>query len=355
MKAQIRGLFLKKGWYYYRGPQVDGVRPRAQALRTKDFSRAVELVTELRQRQHQEATREPMKDLVEAFLAAKLRGGEHRSATTTDTARPGLRRFLATFKGAPSAIDAAAIERWKESMLAEGLSTATVSGYLRYTQSFFSWLKKRGQILANPFDRVTFPKGLPTRRDLVCTKAQRDHLIRHCPDADLQAVLFLGFHAGLRRQEILNLRREWLVCDDRGVPTHIRVQNERAESHRAAFSVKDAEAKIIPLSTPLATFLVLEYGTYRRPYLVAPQYRPGRNKYRWDWKHAWRTYMRSQGMEWVTPHVMRHTFVSLLLSGDPAKRPSLLHLSRWTGTGIDVLQRTYAHLLDDPELINAAN
>ena len=65
--------------------------------------------------------------------------------------------------------------------------------------------------------------------------------------------------------------------------------------------------------------------------------------------------MKAQGLPWVTPHVMRHTFVSLLLSADSAHRPSLLHIARWTGTSESVLMRTYAHLFDDPRLINAAS
>jgi hypothetical protein len=36
------------------------------------------------------------------------------------------------------------------------------------------------------------------------------------------------------------------------------------------------------------------------------------------------------------------------------RRPSLLHIARWTGTGEAVLMRTYAHLVDDRGLIDAA-
>lgn len=356
IKGKVTGLYLKKSWYYYRPAQRQGVRPPAMALRTRDFAEAVRLVAEIQKRDHLEATREPMRDLAENWLVLKRRSGEHRSEATTRTARPALRRFFKDHAGSSaSLIDAATIERWKGRMLADGLSTATIAGYMRYVQSFFSWLVERGQVAANPFDRVSFPKSIPTRRELVCTREQRDRLIRECPDPDLKAVLFFGFHAGLRRQEILNLRREWFIRDSRGIPTHVRVQNERSDGERVAFAVKDAEAKVIPLTERLALFLVLEYGTHRKPYLIAPQYRPGVHSYRWDWKRSWRTYMKSKGLPWVTPHVMRHTFVSLLLSADAAHRPSLLHIARWTGTSESVLMRTYAHLFDDPRLINAAS
>lgn len=354
MKARISGLYLKKDWYYYRGPQREGVRPAAIALRTRDLSEALRLIGEITSRDYLEATREPMATLVEQFLTAKRRSGAHRSDTTTRTARTALRRFLKGFPVAATAVEAQAVDRWRGDLLDEGLSTATIAGYLRYAQSFFSWLVDRGKVVQNPFDRVTFPKSLPTKRDLICTRAERDRLTAWCLHPDLKAALMLGFHAGMRRNEILQMRPHWILRDAHGWPRHIRIQNEAAGESLPGFVVKDGDIKVVPVSTRLAKFLVFEH---RWPagadFVVADQYRPGKNKYRWDWKRSWRRHVRACGLPRVSPHVMRHTFVSLLLSGDPARRPSLLHISRWTGTSVEVLMRTYAHLVDDPGLIDA--
>ena len=355
MKATIPGLYLKKGYYYFRGPQVEGVRPSAVALRTQDLGEALDLIADMRQQAMIAATKSPMDELVKAWLDAKAASHDHSSAQTTRTARPALRRFLGGFRCRAAEVSPDGIEKWKRGLLNEGLSPATVAGYMRYAQSFFSWLVERGQVVRNPFSLVTFPRSLPTKRDVVCSKSERDRQIANCTDADPKAMLFFGFHAGLRRQEILNLRREWLVCDAAGVPRHLRIQNERADEGRADFAVKDRETKVVQLSDPLIAFLVGEYGMQREPYLIAPQFVPGRHEYRWDFKRRFSTYVKRQGLPWVTPHVMRHTFVSLLLSAPPDRRPSLLHISRWTGTGEAVLRRTYAHLFDDPGLINAAN
>lgn len=354
MRARIPGLYLKKEWYYYRGPQREGVRPAAIALRTRDLAEALRLVGEINSREYLKATREPMAALVEHWLTAKRRSGAHRSETTTRTARTALNRFLTAFPIAATAVEPKAVDRWKGDLLDEGLSTATIAGYLRYAQSFFAWLVQRGKVIQNPFDRVSFPKSLPTKRELVCTRAERDRLTAWCLHPDLKAALMLGFHAGLRRNEILQMRPHWILRDEHGWPRHIRIQNEAARADLPAFTVKDGDKKIVPISTRLAKFLVFEH---RIPpgadFVVGNQYRPGAAEYRWDWKRPWRRHVRACGLPWVSPHVMRHTFVSLLLSGNPARRPSLLHISRWTGTGVEVLMRTYAHLVDDPGLIDA--
>ena len=355
MKAHIPGLYLKKDRYYFRGAQVDGVRPPAVALRTGDLGEALKLIREIQSREHLQTTREPMASLVELWLTTKRRSNAHRSEITTATARTGLRRFLKAFPITAPSVTAKALNRWKGDLLMEGLSPATVSGYMRYSQSFFAWLVETGKIVRNPFDGVSFPKSLPTKRELICSRAERDRLVAWCLDPDLRAVLMFGFHAGLRRNEILQMRPHWILRDAHGWPRHIRVQNEAPRDGLPGFTVKDGEAKVVPISTRLAKFLVF---SHRIPdgadFVVADQYRPGKNKYRWDWKRAWSSHVRACGLPWVSPHVMRHTFISLLLSGDPMRRPSLLHIARWTGTGEAVLMRTYAHLVDDRGLIDAA-
>ena len=51
--------------------------------------------------------------------------------------------------------------------------------------------------------------------------------------------------------------------------------------------------------------------------------------------------MAAQKCVWVTPHVMRHTFASLLASRDG----SIYKIAKWLGDGVEVTQKHYAHLL----------
>lgn len=355
----VRGLYLKHGRYVYQPPQVRGVRPPRVHLRTSDLGEALQLMQDIKDRGTVAAKAAPTASLAEEFRRAKQASGEHRSGYTTRASASALRRLGAHLGSTPpQAVGAVEILAWRNAMLSEELSRASVASYMRAAQSFFTWLEESGRIARSPFGDLpkrAFPQSIPTRRDQYCTKDQRDRLIAECQDPDLKAVLFLGFHAGLRRAEILAVRPHWIATGPDGAPTHIRVQNEAGADGTQPFSVKDGQPKVVPISRPLAGFLT-DYGfASRSPYLIKPHHRHGKSLYRWDWKRAFKTYVTAKGLPWVGAHTMRHTFITLLLSAPPDKRPSILHLARWTGNGIGVLMKSYAHLIDDPDLINAAN
>lgn len=356
----IPGLYLKRGKYVWQPPMVDGRRPSVIYLGTSHLSDAILQVDQMKRARFSRQAIEPMRDLSERFLDSKRRHGSHRSAITTGSARPGLNRFVLFFRGRPPAsIRIQDLERWRDAMLAEDLSPASVAGYLRYAQSFCSWMVQRGHLHRNPFDDAKkridrlFPRSLPTRRDRYCSKDLRDRLIDDCPDLDLKAVLFFGFYTGMRRNEILNLRPSWIHTEG-ALPIRIEVRNERGDDGTSPFVIKDGDPKIIPIASPLQRFMTGELDwRHRSPYLIAPEIPHGLNRYRWDWRARWTRYMREQGCPWVTPHVLRHTWFTLLLSAAPDKRPSILHLERWSGTNSDTIKKHYAHLLEDFDLINA--
>lgn len=357
-RTGVRGLYLKAGRYVYQPPMVKGVRGKPVFLQTADFTKAVQLVDEIKRANFVRQQTRPLDELVNAYLVAKIRHGEHKGQITTLSAKPGIDRFAAFMKCQADQVTPERIRAWKASMLDEGLSRASVAGYMRYAQSFCSWLKREGELLSNPFEgqKALFPKSIPTKREEFCSKEERDQLIRNCEFLPLKAVLFIGFHAGLRRNEILNIRPDWIIKNGAGRPLYFHVQNERNEDGDGlAFTVKDSEAKMVPITEPLADFLVDEYGLDHSPFLIRPDMKPGKNKYRWEWKKRWATYMKGQGLEWVTVHTMRHTWFTLLLSAPPEVRPSLLHLERWSGTNTETIKKNYAHLLEDRNLINAAN
>jgi integrase len=50
--------------------------------------------------------------------------------------------------------------------------------------------------------------------------------------------------------------------------------------------------------------------------------------------------MKAQAVGWVTPHVMRHTFASLLAIDGK----SIYKIAAWLGDTVRVTERVYAHL-----------
>jgi integrase len=114
----------------------------------------------------------------------------------------------------------------------------------------------------------------------------------------------------------------------------------------ATFSCKDKEERTIPLTAEFAEFLA-RWGL-RGPFLLRPEKKHGRNLYRFEPKKPVAAYFAAQGVQ-CTIHDMRRTFVSLRLSAGV----SVFKLAKWTGDGVQVLQRHYGHLLADDEDIEA--
>jgi integrase len=83
--------------------------------------------------------------------------------------------------------------------------------------------------------------------------------------------------------------------------------------------------------------------------MLQPEVRQGRGPYRYDFRLPFQNYLQAQGMNWVTPHVLRHTFASLLAS----RGCNIYKIAKWLGDGMVTTQKHYAHLLpadDDIEL-----
>lgn len=62
-----------------------------------------------------------------------------------------------------------------------------------------------------------------------------------------------------------------------------------------------------------------------------------------NWRRRdWDTAVEGAGIERATPYVLRHTFASNAL----AAGVGTFELSRYMGTSVEMLERTYGHLVD---------
>ena len=60
--------------------------------------------------------------------------------------------------------------------------------------------------------------------------------------------------------------------------------------------------------------------------------------------------MKAQGVPWISPHVMRHSFASICAS----KGIDIYRIATWLGDDVRVVQRHYAKLRpDDREIMRA--
>jgi len=210
------------------------------------------------------------------------------------------------------------------------LSVATAHKALMDIRSFFKWqLSIAKAVRVNPVVGVHTEPVPPSARPLWCTRKQRDQLINTATREDLKLVLMLGFHAGFRKNEIIQAVPQWFQLELRAI--------DMRSTPTMRFN-KFKKARAVPMEDTLYTFLQA-YGL-RSPFLLRPDVKQGKDRYRYDFDVVLQRHVREQGMEWVTAHVMRHTFASLLVQANK----SIYKVAAWMGDTVKVVEEHYGHL-----------
>jgi integrase len=323
-----------RGNVFWFGHMLNGQRVQA-TLGTSDYAEAVQRAMEIRANPFLHMA-DPFGDEVKACIAQKLRRNEYSKASHA-TKKYALEEF-GEFIGKPApSVTSADVARFY-AHLQSRVAESTAQGYLITLRSFFKWLVDRNVIRSNPVDGVKLHRLDTKRRESFCSAELRDKLIAECNDDDLRFILFCGFHAGMRKNEIIEARPEWFALA--GGSVSIKATT--------TFRPKDREARTVPLTAAFRTFLE-SYGM-RAPYMLKPDLKHGKTLYRYNFRKAFATYMKRQKCEWVTPHVMRHTFASLLACAGV----SIYKIAVWLGDGVVVVQKHYAKLLPKDDDIEKA-
>lgn len=341
VNADARGIYLR-GSTYWLNFQTKGVR-RFVSLDTSDFSEAIAAAREIRMRGVRNQSSGFM-DEIERFLAYKRRKNEF-TATSAGARFYILRAFANWVDVPPGAVTSRQVQAWYDENV-NGHGATTANGYAMIARSFFKWALENRRITdRNPCDGLELAReqhaGLRFRD--FCTAEQRDRLIKTCKREDLRFVLFCGFHAGLRKNEIIEARPWWF---DLGAGLlHLR--------STTTFAFKDRRERTIPITKDFLRFLK-RYGL-REPYMLRPETKHGQNRYRYDFSRPFFEHTKAQGLEKVgqtrvTPHLMRHTFASLLASAGV----SLYKIAVWLGDNPRVVEEHYARLNPkDPDIERA--
>jgi site-specific recombinase XerD len=151
---KIKGLYQKRGWYYYRAAQKSGVRPPAVALGTKDEEEAIAKVYKLHTEGGLErnviGSKVKMLTVLEEWLVDARAEGVHRPKTTA-TSRSCL-TDLAKFWGNPTVgwITRERILQWRSHLVerpgrgGRTISEASVASYHTLRHSFATHLAMKG-------------------------------------------------------------------------------------------------------------------------------------------------------------------------------------------------------------------
>ena len=306
------------------------------SLGTSDYGEAVVKALEVRADPFL-ANADPLRSEIDAFINHKLQQNEY-SPASAESKRYALKEFASFVKKAdPATITPSDVERFYQKLRAR-VAESTAQGYITTLRSFFNRLLEARKVRANVVKAVKLAKLDSNGLKGFCRPELRDKLIAKCTREDLKFALFCGFHAGMRKAEIIEARPDWF--DLRQGLIHIK--------STPTFRPKDRDARTIPMTKAFKTFLKT-YGL-PSPFMLQPDVPHGESRYRWDFRRPWAEYVAKHKCEWVTPHIARHTFASLLASAGV----SIYKIAQWLGDDVRVVQQHYAKLLPKDADIEAA-
>lgn len=339
----IPGLY-KRGRLYWFSHQFQGVRSFIP-LRTDDLNEAIRKVSDL-SGETLNLSAASVGQLIEPFLHHKKSLNRY-TAASVESKGAVLRKFARFTLDCPvTKVSRAMVMAFYEQQSKEGLAPDTASSYLGTVRAFFRWTIEVKKICRdNPAKGLQLRRVHARGRRDFCQPALVERLIAEAPREDLKFILFCGFHAGMRKQEIIEARANWFDVANRQI--HLR--------KHAGIQFKDQEERSLPMTHQFAEFLA-EYKL-REPYMLHGEVKKGRSLYRYDFERYFKTYMLEKGCPEVTTHIMRHTFASLLAS---ARRPddgpanSIFEIAVWLGDDVRVVQKHYAKLLPVKRDVGAA-
>jgi integrase len=255
-------------------------------------------------------------------------------------------------------ITPAVLTRWVQFLRTSGLSNETVHTYIVRLKTFLRYLEVSRHIRSGLLDQISSPEHAPQGRknwihkqivrQIIAAVKPRVYLSRKTTaiekarrDAqDLKFILYSGFHAGLRKNEIAMAKVSWF---DLGQGL-IHAQNMPDEG----FILKDRDNRTIDMTREFNAFLA-EYLKGRNPgeFVVKPHKAKGAWRYRYDFGKTLASHFKRVGVE-CSAHDMRRSFASnAVSSGVP-----IYTVAKWLGDGVQVVERSYGHLAPNTGEIN---
>jgi integrase len=362
------GIYRKNGkedlnsvcWLRY---TVDGQQIR-RSLGTRVWSEAIEIAEKLRG-EKTEKVRELWLVEVEKYLKFKSGGDNPKfSRFTVDTVRRTCRTFGEYAKVAkPTDVTPGFLRKYYEARRKEvckdnkgrekmRYSEGTVRSHIKIVSAFLKWCG----VNTNKVDFF----GVLNTRPRVIDKQTVMRIISRCESVDLRFVLYAGFTAGMRKNEIANSKPHWFDLDAHEI--HIPASD-------GDFKTKSGRGRCIPLHPAFEHFLrttgiacnvynpdpdafnpdYVAHDNTRNPRVMDARFADigtpawnkliaGGKRYRWDFYARFRSYMAKERIV-CTPHTMRHTYISLMArSGTP-----IAQLMEWSGDRIKTLEYYYLH------------
>jgi len=225
------------------------------------------------------------------------------------------------------------------------MSIASINSYLRRLRVIFNFGVTSGTLSSNPAKSISFKRSDKGDPKPYLTKEEIDRIILtgifnsrfegtedigpsyYDEDGfpsiimplkpDIYWVFMLGIFAGLRLNEIVNARWEWI-----NPPRSFESGGSITVQSGYQFRVKARQARTISLHTRLRHLLYFKEQFGPTGFIVKPHtIQWVSTSYRWDCRKQFETVLRRADLltvnrhgkpQTVTPHILRHTFCSML-------------------------------------------
>jgi integrase len=336
---RMKGLYHQNGsqffWYRFR---VGGKEYRFSTGET-DEAKAIIEAKRLRANPPIAEARDLLSE-VETFCA--VRSGNYKRDSFSV-----LRAFARAMNGtSPREITASKIQDWLNSGKRQR-KDETKEAYRFQIEKLFEWLIGQGKARTNPAKEISIEIETRSTRKNWIHKRQYPAIFEVCADLELKFALYCGFYGGLRKDEVIMFRPEWI---DRDIGEYGVLNVTFAPDWRP----KDGTERTIPLAPEFRDFLDNGFPRLPGPYMIAPyKHKEKCDRYRVDFRTKFENFVAKiktlTGLEF-TFHDTRRSFASNLVSAGV----SVYKVAKWLGDDVDVVSRTYGHLSPDDADLAAA-
>lgn len=345
---EAKGIYLRKKSYWLRYSH-NGEQLRVP-LHTRIFADAVVEAKKIRGTSKEQIVPKikpgespTWKQAIDRYIADKLAGKKDgqkvrkfRPGTATRTADI-LRAFGNWTKTrSPFDVTTATLQKFYDERKKKSVASART-----IVDRVCCFLSHLGHVIAKPHYDEDDEKEI---RDVVVAPKVYSELIERCTRKSLKFVLFAGFHAGMRRNEIVHCRPQWIHLDAQ-IP-YIKIPGR--ETQRLAngtlyhWRSKNGKDRNIPLTQAFADWLRKNLDA-NALFVLKPD--ACSKRYRFDPRSSFETYVadyieKNPSQESFSIHSMRHSYITHLCnSGNPTI--TIMKVSAWSGDKIETIERHY--------------
>jgi integrase len=341
---KAKGIYKQKLAYWLRYT-FEGAQHRVN-LHTRDFEEAIRKAEVLRGKPLEgKAEKVAWKAAIKRYLDDKLNGrrpahlaGKRLRSFRLNTA-PRVESCLSVFAAtcgasSPSQVTLKQLQSYYDSRAKK--SSAGAKSTIATIQAFLDHIR------CLPGRVVIPPENKPEARQIVVDMETANTWISECDRSDLRFVLFCGFHAGMRAGEITHSRAAWFDLKRQVLTIPGKEAQTLPTGREYLWRSKDGETREIPLSETFCLFLHDFLADPKREFCIPAKRRARSRKATGllDFRSPFEKFVAAKGRTDVTPHSMRHSWISELANSG---NHSITEVAAWSGDTIQTIERNYWH------------